>query len=218
MKIRALGAAVIMVFAGMPAMAGFISVDRAAFAAAVADGTISSEDFEGFAPGDLLGVTAELTYSASLGDPVVTGFLTTTSPNGLGSTSVSGGPTVDEFFLIEENAAFAFTEAITAFAIDINTFARGDAAYSASTNTGDVITSLFEVFPGETTGQFIGFVSDTPFTSVTIAALSGFSFTLDTLVYGDASAVVVPLPGTVLLLLGGLPALSLTRKTACPCQ
>lgn len=193
----------------LPAMAGSTaSVDRAAFASAVADGTISSQDFEGLAAGTILGTEPGVSYLASLGLPIVTNlYLTTTFPNGLGSTSEG-----NEFFLPDETATLVFDSAITAFAIDINTFSETDGAYSATLDTGVVVTSLFEVFPGQITGQFIGFVSDTPFTSVTIASLTGFSYTLDTLVYGDASSVVIPLPGALVLFLGVLPVLGLRRR------
>lgn len=167
------------------------SVDRATFQAAVAGGTVNNEDFDGLAVGTILGATADLTYAASEGNPIVTdSFLTSTAPNGLGSTSVG-------FFTATETAIFTFHLPISAFAIDINTFATTDGAYTASLDTGDVVTSLFEVFPSQLTGQFIGFVSDTPFTSVTIdATTDDFSYTLDTLTYGDAEEVIgnVPIP------------------------
>ncbi len=181
------------------------SVDRAAFAAAVVGGTIGSQDFDGIAAGTLLTTTPDVTYSASGGTPIVTAnFLTTTPPNGLGSTSIG--------FFNDEIATFVFTMPITAFAIDINTFAEADGAYSATLNTGDVVLSLFEVFPGQITGQFIGFVSDTPFSSVSISQNDAFTFTLDTLVYGDAATVVVPLPGALLLLLSALPIFRLIGR------
>ena len=157
--------------------AAIIIFDRATFQAAVADGTISGQNFDSLLAGTILGATADLTYSASLGSPIVTNsFLTSTNPNGLGSTSIG-------FFLSNETATFSFNAPITAFAIDVNTFANSDGAYTASLDTGDIVNSLFQVFPGAVTGQFIGFISDTPFSSITIAAATGFSYTLDTLVY-----------------------------------
>jgi hypothetical protein len=78
-----------------------------------------------------------VTYSASTGLPLVTNrFLTTTTPNGLGRTDVG-------FFLAGDTATFTFATAITAFAIDVNTFAKEDGSYSALLNTGDQLTSLF---------------------------------------------------------------------------
>jgi len=192
-------------FALLPAAANAIvitSVDRATFQAAVTGGTIASQTFDSQAHGTILGTVNGVTYDSSGGSAMVTRtFLTSTAPGGLGSTSVG-------FFLGTETASFVFSSAITAFAIDINTFAATNGAYAALLSTGDTVTSLFEVFPSTSTGQFLGFVSDTAFTSVVISARTNFSYTLDTLVYGDAAAVVaVPEPNTIALLCMGLLAL-----------
>ena len=182
------------------------SVNRATFQAAIAGGNISGENFDLLPVGTILGATPDITYSASGGSPIVTdSFLTSTIPNGLGSTSFG-------FFAPTETATFSFSTPISAFAIDVNTFANADGAYTASIDTGDIVSSLFEVFPNQSTGQFIGFVSDVAFTDVTIVS-SGFSYTLDTLVYGDASAVV-PVPAAVWLFGSGLIGLLGMRKKA----
>jgi len=170
------------------------SVDRAAFQAAVASGTIQQQNFDSLVAGTLLGATTDITYDASMGDVIVTNsFLVTTTPNGIGSTSAG-------FFLPNETVSFLFSTPISAFAIDVNTFANTDGAYQIALNTGDVVTSLFEAFPGTVTGQFFGLVSDTPFSQVILSAVTGNVYTLDTLVYGDAAPVVVPLPAAVWLL------------------
>lgn len=179
------------------------SVDRATFASAVLGGSISSDNYDTTAVGSAP-TTAGVTYTASLGSAIVTNsFLTSTNPNGLGSTSVG-------FFQATETITFDFSVAITAFAIDINTFATSDGAYTATLNTGDTIDSIFETFSGQATGQFLGFVSDTAFTSLTLTGVNGVTdpnetYTLDTLIYGDAKAVtnVVPLPASLPLLLAG---------------
>ena len=191
---------------GHTASAATISIfDRAAFQAAVSGGGVTQQDFDGFLDGTLLVTDGAVNYSASMGTPVVTDtFLTTTVPNGLGSTSIG-------FFLPAETATFSFLAPITAFGIDINTFAPTEGAYQATLNIGDLVLSKFDVFPGAATGQFVGFTSDTPFSSVTIAALTGFSYTLDTLVYGDARALV-PEPASIGLLGLGLMAWAVKRR------
>lgn len=216
--------------------ATIVSVDRATFAEAVVGGTIAGENFDGIGIGTTLTSLNGVSYTSSNGDVVVTDdFLTSTNPNGIGST---GSIDVDTFgrafFLGTDTATFTFDTAITAFAIDVNTFADTEEAYSALLNTGDIVTSLFETFPNQVTGQFIGFVADTAFTSITITAETGFSFTLDTLVFGDAAGVIdvaevfgddganggggvvvgaeVPLPAALPLMIAGLSGMGFLSR------
>ncbi|MGI9418619.1 MAG: PEP-CTERM sorting domain-containing protein [Geminicoccaceae bacterium] len=206
-----------LIAAAQTASAALItSVDRATFQASITAATIDVQDFDGLATDSVLVTDGDVTYITSGGVGFITDdFTTSTPPNSLGSTSTlsfilgSGG----------EQATFDFVNPITAFAIDIITSAAGDGAYQANISTGDNLDSIAQVFPGGLTGQFIGFTSDTPFTAVTITALTGFDYTLDTLVFGDASALDsgggptdVPEPSALLLLSGGLIGIALVRR------
>ena len=191
---RVLGAALLS-FSALAADAAVVSFDsRNAFDAAFS-GSVR-ENWEGFAVGTVIadGSTVNgITYLSSSGDArVVGGFAATTSPNTLGNTT-------NGFFAPTDTITFTFDAPVLAFGIDINTFATGAGAYSATTNLADVVLSVFNPFPTFTTGQFIGFSSDTAFSSVTISALSGFTYTLDTLRAVDAPSGDVPEPAGLAL-------------------
>ncbi len=200
--------------AAQPAKAVIITVDRATFQASVTAATIDVQDFDSFAPDTFIATDGDVNFITSGGGAFVTDdFATSTPANSLGSLSSgsfivgSGG----------EQATFDFINPITAFAIDIITTTDDDGAFRADVSTGDDVDSIVQVFPGGPTGQFIGFTSDTPFTAVTISALTGFDYTLDTLVFGQAENLVgapidVSEPGALLLLSGGLLGITLARR------
>lgn len=176
------------------------SLDRATFQTAIAnEAGLTLQDFDSLSSGTTLGTLNGVTYSSSTGSSLVTNaYLTSTGSNGLGRTGVG-------YFLDTDSITFTFANAITAFGIDVNTFAEEDGSYRAFLSTGDDAFSIFETFPGVGTGQFLGFVSDQAFTSVTISTTSGFPYSLDTLIYGGRGAVVggVPEPSTWGLMLAG---------------
>jgi hypothetical protein len=195
---------------------------RTAFQAALSSDNLSGQDFDSLPLGTIATVNG-VTYTASMGDAIVTNsFLTTTSPNGLGSTSFG-------FFGPNETLTITFSSAITAFALDINTFATNSGDYAATVNDGSdsVVRSLLDVFPNQETGQFIGFTDSSPFTSVIISPVSDSGtgggrcgdsptcpYTVDTLVYGDAAALV-PEPSVWAMMLtgfAGLGAVALRRR------
>ena len=157
------------------------------------------ENWDGFASGTVFtdGTgTNGIIYNSSAGNALVTSsFLNTTNPNSLGDTTVG-------FFQAADSVTFTFVGAVRAFGIDINTFATNNEAYTATTDLGNVIGSFFNPFPGFGTGQFVGFSSDSNFSSVTIAAAAGTtqSYTLDTL----RAVAAIPEPATTALLALGL--------------
>src|SRR5579864_4277260 len=89
------------------ASASTVQFNRATFQTALASATLSSQDFDSLSLGDITTVNG-VTYTPSLGTAVVTdSFLTTTSPNGLGSTSAG-------FFAPTETLTIMFSTPITA--------------------------------------------------------------------------------------------------------
>jgi len=130
-----------------------------------------------------------VTYSVPGGDPVVTSdFSTTTPPNSLGTSF--------GFFDSTQSAMIAFATPITAFGIDIHTFASNPREYVLMLGMVPAVNSRPVTVPGADNVQFIGFTSDTPFNNIRIgpATESGagdpFSFSLDGLIYGNAANLV----------------------------
>ena len=177
---------------------------RAAFY--TANPGVTVEGWDGLASGTLITVLNGITYTTNDGTALVTdAFLSLSPPNTLGEN-------VNGFFLASDTMTFSFPSPITAFGISMNTFDTSTGGYTATDNLGNVIGSFFDPFPGFGTGEFVGYTSTVPFSSVTIAAPGGFAYTLDDLAYGGASTV--PEPSSLFLLGSGVFGLAgmLRRK------
>lgn len=190
-------------------------LDRTQFAAEVSDGVMQRETFDSLEVGPISG-TPTLKFSSTAGKVVVTHkFRASTGVGSLGGGAL-------EYFLPHQTLTITFATAITAFGIDINSWSTLANSFVGTTNTGESYGSVFSPFPGKATGQFLGFTSSTPFTSITIAAKGKYTFTVDTINHGkkdpdpvvkpDPEPAPVPLPASAALLVGALGAIAVLRR------
>jgi hypothetical protein len=210
------GAIFIVALSALPSLAATVSgLDRDKFAYEISDGETKTETFDSLAVGPLPEIAGLEITTSGTGTLVITHkFYASTGTGSLGAGSI-------EYFLPAEVLTFTFDSEITAFAIDINTFATTDGAFVATLDNGESYSSVFSAFTPVNTGQFLAFTSSTPFRSVSISTTSKQTYTVDTVVYGDDTKeeeppppdiAPVPLPAPILMLLAALGGLLLLRR------
>jgi hypothetical protein len=191
-----------------------VFTSRAAFRAAVG-GVATAEGWDQFASGTVIpngAVVNRIGYSLNdpLGDFLVTsGGAAVSPPNGLGRTN---NHVANEAFLPGDVVTLTFASPIVAFGVSFNSFATDHGAYVITTLSGDVVPSAYDAFPGLSTGQFAGFISSSPFSSLTIRSTVPFQFGLDDLI----AARPVPEPATLILMAAGGLGLWRRRRREAP--
>ncbi len=157
------------------------------------------EGWDTFAPRTIFpnGSTVNgITYNVSDGEAVVVSTgISLSPPNNLFVTTARSGfsPLLDTF-------TFGFHQPINAFGITFSsTFATTPGAYLATNNLGDVASSSFDpLFPGFPLGEFVGFKSDRPFTSVTISSTVNALYGMDDLIFARPSTEPISEPHSIL--------------------
>ena len=196
--------------------------DRTAFATAIASGSTTLETWDELAAGDeILTPYKGITYiPGNAGDhaQVTNQFQSLSQPNTLGAVpfgSDSACTSARCFFDANESLTLTFSVPIDIFGINFNTFAK-EASYRLTTNTGSTALSGYDPFPGFSTGEFVGLITSSDFTSVTITPLAesdgeAFSYSLDNMTYGSLPSAPLPEPGSLLLLASGIAALGIIK-------
>jgi hypothetical protein len=181
---------------------------------------IRTEDWDRYAPRTILnnGTTLNgITYQATTGySRVVNTGQSLSPPNNL---FYDGG-----FNPLRDTRTFRFSRPVDFFGIFVvSTFAINDGDFYATTNRGDMASSVYNpFFPGNLV-NFIGLKTDRPFRSVEISANVNAGYGLDDMYFGrfrgGGTPAPIPIPATLSLLLAGVGVLGFIahrRKTALP--
>jgi hypothetical protein len=180
---------------------------------AAAAGALATEDYGAYAAGTLIpdgGTLGALTYEfqtgAKLGG-VITNMYASFSGEGLAAKEFTGPLNAGDFFIFNEGFTVSFPGAVKAAGIFWNVFDPVDFVFN--TSGGDSISGTATTHDTRSF-DFIGVVSDTPFSSVT------FNSSIYTIpkVEWSAGAGAVPEPATWVILLVGFAGLGAALRRA----
>ena len=130
-----------------------------------------------------------------------------------GANATSGTNTLAVFYPVEgyvsgflpnDTLVITLPQPVRAFGVSINTAALGPGAQSMFTDVSGEVLSSPDPFVPSQYGQFLGIISDTPFSVVTIRGNAFATYVLDDVTYS------VPTPGAAVLL--GLCGLVARRR------
>jgi hypothetical protein len=209
-RIGKIAAAAVFAAASCAAQATTVYTNEAAFLAA-AGGALPFQSFETVQSSSATQVDFTGVSFSCAGSSYCPGFFGTS-----GLIVKDGAQSV--FFAAPDTSTFTFTQAINAFGIWIG--GAGDVAtinLAAGLDNGDAAAALTNYsVPGQTTLQYFGIITDTPFTKLTFTpdnANDGIFF--DALSYREAAVNAVPEPASTLLLgIAGAGLLASRRKRA----
>jgi hypothetical protein len=216
MKIRALLVSSFLLTLALDAGATTITfTSSAAFFAALAGGTVTTETYEGLPLNSIIpdGTTVDnITYNSfpAGADGRVTNQFGAIGTQSLALFRPAGG---SQFFLANEGMTVTFPFAVNSVAIFFN-------VGPSPVNTLQVLTAVGNAGNGpvydQTTLYFVGLISDSAtFNSATFQGVTGITtgFNLDNLSYGNAvAAAAVPEPTTLLLFGTGVLLLIRSRR------
>ena len=185
--------------AGQPRADFIVIGSRDAFRTAIAGIPSTTEGWDEFPSGTIIpngALVNGVVYKLS--DPTANFIITeggadVSPPNGLGRTN---NPLGGEAFIPSDVITFTFPIPISDVGVSFNTFSTTPSAYTLTTSLGDVAPSAYDPFPGISTGQFAGFISNEPVSNVTVRTTVSFQFGLDDMIFAQA----IPEPSTLVLL------------------
>lgn len=211
MKLKlALGALAAGLMAMAPANAAVTVYDNSGDFLANAGGILATEDFNSYG--------ADVSFSGTtidIGDFTVTHNGSTSTPYnvidahplGIGDFDIDGTSLLNGGVVDGETIVLTFDAPIYAFAADFSALNDGVQRSFFQVAGEDIYLPVL----GGVEQQFVGFISDIAFTTITLVSLAASEgYGMDNLMYGGASEV--PIPAALPLLLSGLGAMGFASR------